>query len=139
MKKVPGLIACSKPNWNLREDSNALNFLLCGSSFLTMPLSLTHGVRVADRIQCSRKVVQAHVSSLSEGMKQMTMHILYTHSRRAFTHEMKSIKPGCRDAVLDALSPLGNAACGGEGAIYFWAQLPPGTSQGRLPLSHSKT
>ena len=38
----------------------------------------------------------------------------------------------CRDAILDALSPLAvgtnSGIAGGEGAIYFWAKLPQGTS-----------
>ena len=35
----------------------------------------------------------------------------------------------CREALIDALSPLGtlgNGVAGGEGAIYLWAQLPEG-------------
>lgn len=36
----------------------------------------------------------------------------------------------CREAILDALSPLAcgkdSGAAGGEGAIYFWAKLPSG-------------
>lgn len=35
-----------------------------------------------------------------------------------------------REAIIDALSPLGElgqGVGGGEGAIYFWARLPPGT------------
>ncbi len=35
----------------------------------------------------------------------------------------------CREAITDALSPLGslgNGVAGGEGAIYLWAKLPEG-------------
>ena len=36
----------------------------------------------------------------------------------------------CREAILDALSPLSDGkdsgVAGGEGAIYFWAKLPQG-------------
>lgn len=36
----------------------------------------------------------------------------------------------CREAILDALSPLApgkaSGVAGGEGAIYFWAKLPSG-------------
>ena len=39
-----------------------------------------------------------------------------------------------RDAVLDALTPLGKNVCGGEGAIYFWAKLPAGKYIG---ISHN--
>ena len=38
----------------------------------------------------------------------------------------------CREAILDALSPLAvgkeSGVAGGEGAIYFWAKLPSGTN-----------
>lgn len=38
---------------------------------------------------------------------------------------------GCREAVLDALSPLGSPGSGiadGKGAIYLWARLPEGAA-----------
>lgn len=37
--------------------------------------------------------------------------------------------PGNKKLVMDALSPLnatGSGVTGGEGAIYYWAQLPQG-------------
>lgn len=39
------------------------------------------------------------------------------------------VSAGCREVLIDALSPLGslgNGVAGGEGAIYLWARLPQG-------------
>ena len=48
----------------------------------------------------------------------------------------------CREALLDALSPLseaGTAVVGGEGAIYLWAKLPEGTLSAILCLHAEST